>query len=130
MAKAKKKQEPLRQAKVVETPEQEDDRAYVADDSMLMPMDGNTFETEEQEDVKQERTEDQLLMGGNPAIIDAVFEWLEAEMLACDSVEATVALAKAHDISIESAMVAMDFAGKIFLAKKVTFENIRDTLKA
>lgn len=130
MAKAKKKQEPLRQAKVVETPEQEDDRAYVADDSMLMPMDGNTFDVEEQEDVKQERTEDQLLMSGNPIIIDAVFEWLEAEMLACDSVEATIILAKAHNIPIEQAMIAMDYVGKIFLAKKVSFENIRDTLKA
>lgn len=130
MAKAKKKQEPLREAKVVETPEQEDDRAYVADDSMLMPMDGNTFEAEEQEDVKQERTEDQLLMSGNPIIIDAVFEWLEAEMLACDSVEATIILAKAHNIPIEQAMIAMDYVAKIFLAKKVSFENIRDTLKA
>lgn len=130
MAKAKKKQEPLREAKVVDTPESVDDRAYVADDSMLMPMDGNTFETEEQEDVKQERTEDQLLMGGNPIIIDAVFEWLEAEMLACDSVEATMILAKAHNIPIEQAMIAMDYVAKIFLAKKVSFENIRDTLKA
>ncbi len=129
MAKAKKKQEPLREAKVVETPESVDDRAYVADDSMLMPMDGNAFETEEQEDVKQERTEDQLLMSGNPVIIDAVFEWLEAEMLACDSLEATMILAKANGIKLEEAAAAMDYVAKIFLAKKVTFENIRDTLK-
>lgn len=130
MAKAKKKQEPLREAKVVETPELEDDRAYVADDSMLMPMDGNAFETEEQEDVKQERTEDQLLMSGNPAIIDAVFEWLEAEMNACDSVEATLILADARGMNKEQALEAMSYVRKIFLAKKVSFENIRDTLKA
>lgn len=130
MPRKSKKNEPLREAKVVETPEQEDDRAYTADDSMLMPMDGNAFEVEEQEDVKQERNEDQLLFNTNPAIIDAVFEWLDAEMEACDSVEATLIFADARGMNKDQALEAMAYVRKIFLAKKVSFENIRDTLKA
>lgn len=133
MAKAKKKQEPLREAKVVDTdPEfiNNSDIEGIGDDSMLMPQEGSVYAPEEQEDVVAERNEDQLLMSGNPVIIDAVFEWLEAEMLACDSLEATMILAKANGIKLEEAAAAMDYVAKIFLAKKVSFENIRDTLKA
>lgn len=133
MPRAKKKQAQIREGKVVETPEafvNNSDVEGIGDDSMLMPMDGNTFGVEEQEDVKQERTEDQLLFNTSPALITAVFEWLEAEILACDSVEATMILAKAHNIPIEQAIIAMDYVAKIFLAKKVSFENIHDTLKA
>lgn len=133
MPRKSKKNEPLREAKVVDTPEEfvnNSDIEGIGDDSMLMPNEGSVYAPEEQEDVVQERTEDQLLFNTNPAIIDAVFEWLDAEIAACDSVEATLILAKIEGLTEVEALHAMEFVRKIFTSKKVTFENIRDTLKA
>lgn len=132
----KKKDEPkLREAKIVSTPDgfqSDSDIEGIGDDSMLLPNQGEEFDDdrpEKPEAEQEELAEDKEVFGGDPAIINAVFEWLDNEIADCDSVEATMALAKAEDVSIDVAMQAMNLTRKVFTAKRVSFQNIRDTLK-
>lgn len=127
--KTPKKDNQLREAKVVETPE-EFDNSFIGDDSMLLPNDGEQMNNDQQEDVEEEIQEDRETFGGNPAIIDAVFEWMDNEIADCDSVEATLAVAKQYEVTKENALVAMDLVRKVFTAKRVSFQNIRDTLES
>lgn len=99
------------------------------DDLMPNSNDGNIFAAPEQEDVEEEKAEDEQLINGTPGpMMDALFEWLDNEMKDCDSVQATLGIAKEYGVTMENAMAAMDVCRKVFEAKKVSLENLRDTL--
>lgn len=125
---AKKKDEPLREAKVVDTPEDETGHEFVADDSMLLPNQGEQMSPEVDEEVQQEVIEDNAMFKGSHPLVDAVFDWLDNEIADCDSIEAAHGIAKEYSCSIEHAMTALDVCRKVFTAKKVSFQNIHDTV--
>jgi hypothetical protein len=127
-----KKDGKIREGKVVKTPDEEfendSDVEFIGDDAMLLPNDGSAFDEEQQEEQDQEVAEDQALFSGNEALIDAVFEWLDAEIADCDSIEAAKALAKVEKVPIETAIEALNLCRKVFEGKRVAFQNIRDTV--
>lgn len=112
--------EPLREGKIVDTEE------FVDDDFMLLPNNGDMSESEE---VTAEKTEDKATFGGDPKIIEAVFEWMENEMKDCDSITAAMALSKEYKISLDNALIVLKTVHDVFLIKKVSWENLYDTLK-
>lgn len=126
-----KKQEPLREAKVVDTEEFENnsDVPYVGDDTMMLPNEGESMTPEQDEETQQELDEDQAMFNGDPALVEAVFEWMDNEIKDCDSVEAAKNLAVQEHVSIEVAIEALNLCRKVFTAKRVSFQNIYDTLK-
>jgi hypothetical protein len=126
-----KLEEPLREGKIVETPDTQEpsDLEFIGDDATLMPNDGEAFTENEDEEAKQELDEDKSMFQGDPALIQAVFDWMQAEEDDCDSIVAAKALAKAEGVPLESAIEAMNLVRKIFQIKRVSFQDIYDTLK-
>ena len=133
MAQAKKKQaDQIREAKVVKTPDEEfennSDVEFIGDDSMLIPNDGESLDQEDEEE-QQELSEDQAMFGGNEALVQAVFEWMDAEIKDCDSIQAAHAIATKYKKPLDDVLIAMDLVRIIFEMKRVAFQNVYDTLK-
>lgn len=129
MSKSKTNDESLREGTIVETPDQEFDDTFLADDSMMLPNEGESMTPEQDEEIKQEQTEDQAMFSGNPALVDAVFEWMDNEIKDCDSIQAAKALSKQEEVPLEVAMEALNLCRKVFEAKRVSFQDIYDTVK-
>lgn len=128
---AKKKDEPLREAKVVDTEFGDDnDFETVSDDTQMLPNDGEQMTPEQDEEIQEEINEDKAMFTGNEPLVQAVFDWLDNEIRDCDSVEAALAISKAYEISLENTLVAMDMIRKVFTAKRVSFQNIHDTVNS
>lgn len=127
----KKKDEPTREAKIVQTPDEfgdDNDFETVSDDTQMLPNDGEQMTPEVDEELQEEINEDHAMFQGNHPLIDAVFEWLDNEIKDCDSIEAAHGIAKEYECTIENAMTALDVCRKVFTAKKVSFQNIHDTV--
>lgn len=122
------KDEPLREAKIVDTPDTEETHEFVEDDTMLLPNEGEAMTPEVDEEQQEEINEDKAMFTGNEALVQAVFTWMDNEIKDCDSVEAAMAIAKAYEISLDNTLVAMDLVRKVFTAKRVSFQNIHDTV--
>lgn len=123
-----KKQDKLREGKIVETPEEENLDVYIPDDSMMMMNEGQAFHEEQQEEIKEEINEDQAMFAGNDALVEAVFEWMENERKSSDSIATARAIAKEYNITLEQALIVCDTIAKTFEFKKVQFQNIYDTI--
>ena len=119
----------LREGKVVKTPDEEFDDDFLTDDSMLLPNEGESMTPEQDEEEAEEKAQDQELFSGDPALIQAVFDWLDNEIADTDSIEAAVGISKAFECSLENAMIALNVCNKVFTAKKVSFQDIYDSIK-
>ncbi len=125
---AKKKEDKLREGKVVETPENDSD-IYIPDDSMMMMNEGQSFHDEAQEEeIKEEQNQDQAMFAGNEALVEAVFEWMDNEIKATDSIAAARAISKEYECTLDQALVACDVVAKLIEGKRVQFQNIYDTI--
>lgn len=113
--------EPLREGKIVDTEE------FIDDGFMLLPNSGDIAEIEDEK--QTEESEDKVVFGGDPKIIEMVFEWMENEIKDCDSITAAISLSKEYNIPMETALIALKTIHDVFLIKKVSWENLYDTLK-
>lgn len=128
MPRKSKKDEPLREAKVVDVPDDNQD-VYIPDDSMLMMNEGQAFYDEETETkVKEEMSEDQAMFSGNQALVQAVFDWMDNEIKSTDSVSLARSISKEYGVKLEYAIIACDVVSKMIEAKKVSFQNIYDSI--
>lgn len=129
-----KKNEPLREAKVVRTPDEEfennSDVEFIDDDTMMLPNDGEIMAPEEDEETKEQITEDEMMFKGNEALVQAVFEWMDNEIADCDSIEAAIGISEKYKVTVEQALIALNVCQKVFSAKRVTFQNIHDTVNS
>ena len=127
----KKKDEQLREAKVVETPDT-DQEEFIPDDSMMLPNEGQAFHDEEEsvqdEELKQEKDEDRAMFQGNEPLIQAVFEWMDNEIKDTDSIKTARAVAKEYKITIEHAIAVCDIVSKVIEGKRLQFQNIYDNV--
>lgn len=119
-----------RQGKVVKTPDEEFAEDNSADDSFLLPNEGEAMhdEMEEPSEEEKEVTEDQAMFAGNHPLVDAIFEWMDAEIAATDSITAAHAIAKEYKITVNEALVALNVCKKVFELKRVSFQNIYDSI--
>ena len=129
MPRKSKKDEPLREAKVVETPDENESDVYIPDDSMLLPNEGQAFHEEESEEIKEERSEDQAMFQGNEALVQAVFDWMDNEIKQTDSVQTARSVAKEYEITIEQAIAVCDIVAKVIEFTRVHFQTIPDRIK-
>lgn len=128
MPRKSKKDEPLREAKVVETPDEDQD-VYIPDDSMMMMNEGQAFHDEETEEkVKEEISEDQAMFAGNEALVQAVFEWMDNEVADTDSIKTVRNVAEKYKLSTDQAIAVCDVIADVIQLKRVQFQNIYDTI--
>lgn len=129
MPRKSKKDEPLREAKVVETPEDNNQDIYIPDDSMMMMNEGQAFHDEETEEkVKEEMSEDQAMFAGNEALVQAVFEWMDNEVADTDSIKTVRNVAEKYKLSTDQAIAVCDVIADVIQLKRVQFQNIYDTI--
>lgn len=129
MPRKSKKDEPLREAKVVETPEDNNQDIYIPDDSMMMMNEGQAFHDEETEEkVKEEMSEDQAMFAGNEALVQAVFEWMDNEVTDTGSVKTVRAIAEKYKLTTDQAIAVCDVIADVIQLKRVQFQNIYDTI--
>lgn len=129
MPRKSKKDEPLREAKVVETPEDNNQDVYIPDDSMMMMNEGQAFHDEETEEkVKEEISEDQAMFAGNEALVQAVFEWMDNEVADTDSIKTVRSIAEKYKLSTDQAIAVCDVIADVIQLKRVQFQNIYDTI--
>jgi hypothetical protein len=124
----KKQPTSLREAKIVETPEENTTDVYIPDDSMLLPNEGGTFDSDQEEEIEQEKTEDQKLFSDGTSLINALMDWLESEEKDCDSIAAAMLIRDKYKCSADEALIALDVCRNVFMAKRVSLLNIRDTV--
>ncbi len=124
-----KKDDKLREGKVVETPDvnDQDTNVYIEDDSFLLPNDGDALSDEQKEEEQVEMSQEQQMFV-NDELAQVVFDWLDSEIKDCDSIQAALAIAEKYKKPVDDAMIALDLVRKVFEAKKVSFQDIYDTI--
>lgn len=124
-----KKDEKLREAKIVETPENDSD-VYIPDDSMMMMNEGQAFheDPEIKEEKDKEKAEDEAMFKGDHPLVQAVFEWMDGEVEGTDSVKFARTVAEEYKLDMTQAIAVCDIVAKTIQFKRTQFQNIFDSV--